>query len=82
MISLHACDTATDDALAQAIAWNCSAILAVPCCQHELNDQLGESALSPMTTWGITKDRFAAIATDAGLTAGRVWLSHAGYGVH
>ncbi|MCA9010490.1 MAG: SAM-dependent methyltransferase [Planctomycetaceae bacterium] len=64
MISLHACDTATDDALAQAIAWKCSAILAVPCCQHELNDQLGESALSPMTTWGITKDRFAAIATD------------------
>lgn len=64
MISLHACDTATDDALAQAIAWKCSAILAVPCCQHELNDQLGESAMSPMTTWGITKDRFAAIATD------------------
>ena len=64
MISLHACDTATDDAIAQAIQWNCSAILAVPCCQHELNDMLRESALAPITSFGITKDRFAAIATD------------------
>ncbi len=64
MISLHACDTATDDAIAQAIQWNCSAILAVPCCQHELNDMLAETALSPITSYGITKDRFAAIATD------------------
>jgi len=64
MISLHACDTATDDAILQAIQWNCAAILAVPCCQHELNEALSESALAPITTYGITKDRFAAIATD------------------
>lgn len=64
MISLHACDTATDDAIAQAIQWNCSAILAVPCCQHELNDRISDSALVPISTYGITKDRFAAIATD------------------
>ena len=64
MISLHACDTATDDAIAQAIQWGSSAILAVPCCQHELNELLPERALPPITTYGITKDRFAAIATD------------------
>lgn len=64
MISLHACDTATDDAIAQAMQWNCSAILAVPCCQHELNALLPDTALCPITTYGITKDRFAAIATD------------------
>ena len=64
MISLHACDTATDDAIAQAIQWNSCAILAVPCCQHELNELLSETALSPITAYGITKDRFAAIATD------------------
>ncbi len=64
MISLHACDTATDDAIGQAIQWNCTAILAVPCCQHELNDQIADSALVPISTYGITKDRFAAIATD------------------
>jgi hypothetical protein len=64
MISLHACDSATDDAIAQAIQWNSAAILAVPCCQHELNDLLGDTALSPITSYGITRDRFAAIATD------------------
>ena len=64
MISLHACNTATDDAIAQAIQWNSSAILAVPCCQHELNEMLRASTLSPITSYGITKDRFAAIATD------------------
>ena len=64
MISLHACDTATDDAIAQAILWNSAAILAVPCCQHELNDKLSDTALSPITSYGITSDRFAAIATD------------------
>lgn len=64
MISLHACNTATDDAIAQAIQWGSSAILAVPCCQHELNEVLAVTALSPITTYGITKDRFAAIVTD------------------
>jgi len=64
MISLHACDTATDDAIAQAIDWKCSAILAVPCCQHELNRLLQELSQPPVTTFGITKDRYAALATD------------------
>jgi SAM-dependent methyltransferase len=64
VVSLHACDTATDDAIAQAVKWNCRAILAVPCCQHELNAMLNTSALPPVTSFGITKERFASIATD------------------
>lgn len=76
VISLHACDTATDYALAAAVRWGARVILAVPCCQHELNAQLGEraaeagapagrEALSPMLKYGILRERFAALATDA-----------------
>ncbi len=65
VISLHACDTATDDALAQAVRWNSKVILAVPCCQHELNEHLTASALSPLTTYGLVKERFASLATDS-----------------
>ncbi len=63
-VSLHACDTATDDALAAALRWNCDAILAVPCCQHELN-QHWSGRLPGMTEYGLLKERFAAMATDA-----------------
>ncbi len=63
-ISLHACDTATDDMLAAAIRWNCDAILAVPCCQHELC-QHWSGRLPGMTDYGLLKERFAAMATDA-----------------
>lgn len=65
VISLHACDTATDDALVQAVAWNARAIMAVPCCQHELFQQIESSDLQPMLRHGILKERFAAMATDS-----------------
>lgn len=64
-VSLHACDTATDDALAGAIRWQCEAIMAVPCCQHELNNTLDKSVLPGLTEYGIFRDRFAAMATDS-----------------
>lgn len=63
-ISLHACDTATDDMLAAALRWKCDAILAVPCCQHELCQQWS-GTLAGMTDYGLLKERFAAMATDA-----------------
>lgn len=66
VISLHACDTATDDALLQSVLWNSSAVLAVPCCQKELHQTLaGTPALPPLTSWGIIAERFASLATDA-----------------
>jgi SAM-dependent methyltransferase len=64
-VSLHACDTATDDALAQAIRWKSRVILAVPCCQHEFSKQLDSRELAPLISHGILRERFAAIATDA-----------------
>ena len=64
-VSLHACDTATDDALARALEWNCAVILAVPCCQHELSEQLAMPPLAPLLRHGILRERFAALATDA-----------------
>lgn len=65
VISLHACDMATDEALAQAVKWNSRAILSVPCCQHELNEHLTSSSFSPLTAYGLTKERFASLTTDA-----------------
>ncbi len=66
VISLHACDTATDDALLQSVLWNSTAVLAVPCCQKELHRTLaGSPALPPLTSWGIIEERFASLATDA-----------------
>lgn len=76
VVALHACDTATDDALAQAIGWQAGAILAVPCCQHELAPQLAGPGLAAMLRHGILRERLAALATDA-LRAGIVEL--AGY---
>ncbi|MEI7698279.1 MAG: SAM-dependent methyltransferase [Planctomycetia bacterium] len=65
VISLHACDTATDDALAQSVQWGATVILAVPCCQHEMNQLLQGSPLSPLTSYGITRERFCTLATDS-----------------
>lgn len=76
VISLHACDTATDFALAQAVQWNASVILAVPCCQHELNSHLQETSLRPLTNFGIIRERFASMATDSIRTS---LLSAVGY---
>ena len=65
VVSLHACDTATDEALAQAIRWRADAILAVPCCQKEAYRQLRSSQLAPLLRHGLAKERFAALVTDA-----------------
>ena len=64
-VSLHACDTATDDALAQSIRWKSRVILAVPCCQHEFARKIKGRELAPLIGHGILRERFAAIATDA-----------------
>eukprot|EP00913_Durusdinium_trenchii_P035300 g33030.t1 len=65
VVSLHACDTATDDALAKAVGWNARAILAVPCCQHDLFATMQPEQFTALSRHGILKERFAALATDA-----------------
>lgn len=65
VVTLHACDTATDYALAKAVRWGASVILSVPCCQHELNRQIGNEILEPAFQYGLIKERMAALYTDA-----------------
>lgn len=82
VVTLHACDTATDYALAKAVGWNARVILSVPCCQHELNTQFSgretpaEGMLAPVMDYGLLRERFAALVTD-GLRA--KYLESAGY---
>jgi len=63
-VSLHACDTATDNALAFAVSAGARVILAAPCCQHELSTKIDSPELAPLLRQGILKERFAALATD------------------
>lgn len=69
MVTLHACDTATDYALARAVNWNIPVILSVPCCQHELNGSIEKQTagqeFAALLKYGIIKERFASLATDA-----------------
>lgn len=64
VVTLHACDTATDFALIKAVKWDASIILSVPCCQHELYNQVNNSSNESLLKYGILKERFASILTD------------------
>ncbi|MBQ7775393.1 MAG: SAM-dependent methyltransferase [Lachnospiraceae bacterium] len=65
VVSLHACDTATDYAIEKAVKWGAGVIMAVPCCQHEVNRQLACKELQPLLKYGLIKERMAALITDA-----------------
>lgn len=65
VVTLHACDLATDYALEKAVNWGARVILSVPCCQHELNGQMENSLLRPVLQYGLIKERMAALYTDS-----------------
>ncbi|CAK7040847.1 MAG: hypothetical protein ENTB_00458 [Enterocloster aldenensis] len=65
VVTLHACDTATDFALKKAVDWGAKVILSVPCCQHELAKQISCDIQKPVLQYGLIKERMAALYTDA-----------------
>lgn len=85
VITLHACDTATDFALKYAVEKGARAILSVPCCQHQINQQLKKNqkdeisqSFAPLLKWGIIREKFSSLVTDA--LRGE-WLEAQGYKV-
>lgn len=64
VVTLHACDTATDYAMAKAVRWGAKVILSVPCCQHELNKQIQHDLLAPVLQYGLLRERMSALLTD------------------
>lgn len=65
VVTLHACDVATDAAIVQAIGWDCRILLTVPCCQHELFPKIKNDRMKVMLKHGIIKERFSALLTDS-----------------
>lgn len=65
VVSLHACDTATDDALVKAVNWKADVILAVPCCQHELFNKIHNPVMKPLEKHGIIKEKLSSLITDS-----------------
>ena len=65
VVSLHACDTATDYALEKALQWNTKVIFAVPCCHHEVNRQIHSEQMRPLLKYGLIQERMSSLLTDA-----------------
>lgn len=65
VVTLHACDTATDAALVKAVEWDAKVILSVPCCQHEFFDKIHNPVLEPMLKHGIIKEKLSSLVTDS-----------------
>lgn len=78
VVALHACDTATDDAISRGLEWKAKIICVAPCCQHELRSKLSCDPLRPLLKWGLFKEKLTALVTDAGRAG---FLASKGYRV-